>query len=112
MTELLHLRRLRPRSDVGEGPEGHRVKEQAAGAVLIPDPTTAGDFCRRFTEADVAALLEAIYAVRPQLWAGHSKDLLGPIAYLDVDGTIAPTDGARKAGRRPVVQGDLGGTGR
>ena len=41
----------------------------ALGADLIPDPTTAGDFCRRFTQADVATLMEAINAVRPQLWA-------------------------------------------
>ncbi|HEY5844150.1 MAG TPA: IS1380 family transposase, partial [Mycobacterium sp.] len=32
----------------------------ALGADLIPDPTTAGDFCRRFDEADVATLMEAI----------------------------------------------------
>ena len=70
----------------------------AVGADLIPDPTTAGDFCRRFTEADVAALMEAINAVRPQLWAGRGRDLLGPIAYIDADGTIAPTDGQRKQG--------------
>src|SRR5205809_563526 len=62
----------------------------ALGADLIPDPTTAGDFCRRFAEHDVAALLEAINAVRPKLWNGRGKDLLGPVAYLDVDGTIAP----------------------
>ena len=70
----------------------------ALGADLIPDPTTAGDFCRRFTEADVVALMEAINAVRPQLWAGRGRELLGPITYLDADGTIAPTGGQRKAG--------------
>ena len=70
----------------------------ALGADLIPDPTTAGDFCRRFTETDVATLMEAINTVRPQLWAGRGRDLLGPIAYLDVDGTIAPTCGEHKAG--------------
>jgi hypothetical protein len=70
----------------------------AVGADLIPDPTTAGDFCRRFTEADVAALMEAINAVRPKLWTGRGRELLGPVAYVDVDGSIAPTDGARKAG--------------
>jgi len=43
----------------------------ALGADLIPDPTTAGDFCRRFDEADVARLMEAINAVRPKLWAGR-----------------------------------------
>jgi hypothetical protein len=70
----------------------------AIGADLIPDPTTAGDFCRRFAADDVTRLLEAINAVRPKLWQGPGKDLLGPIAYLDADGTIAPTTGQRKAG--------------
>jgi hypothetical protein len=70
----------------------------ALGADLIPDPTTAGDFCRRFAETDVVALLEAINAVRPKLWAGRGRELLGPIAYLDTDGTIVPTEGQRKAG--------------
>jgi len=70
----------------------------ALGADLIPDPTTAGDFCRRFAEADVVALMEAINAVRPKLWAGRGHELPGPIAYLDTDGTIVPTEGQRKAG--------------
>jgi len=70
----------------------------ALGADLIPDPTTAGDFCRRFGTEDVVALMEAINAVRPQLWAGRGRDLLGPIAYIDADGTIAGTCGEHKAG--------------
>jgi hypothetical protein len=70
----------------------------ALGADLIPDPTTAGDFCRRFAEADVVELMECINAVRPQLWRGRGRDLLGPIAYVDVDGTLAPTSGRKKSG--------------
>jgi len=70
----------------------------ALGADLIPDPTTAGDFCRRFAEPDVIELMERINAVRPSLWAGRGRDLLGPVAYLDVDGTLAPTYGEKKAG--------------
>src|SRR6185437_9588005 len=35
----------------------------SVGADLIPDPTTAGDFCRRFAEADVLELMEAINEV-------------------------------------------------
>src|SRR4029453_2954812 len=70
----------------------------ALGADLIPDPTTAGDFCRRFTEADVGELMERINAVRPQLWTGRGRQMLGPVAYIDADGTIAPTDGQRKQG--------------
>jgi hypothetical protein len=70
----------------------------ALGADLVPDPTTAGDFCRRFDTDDVVALMEAVNAVRPKLWAGRGKDLLGPVAYVDVDGTIAGTTGEHKAG--------------
>ena len=70
----------------------------ALGADLIPDPTTAGDFCRRFTEADVIRLMECINAVRPKLWQGRGRDLLGEVSYLDVDGTLAPTLGERKQG--------------
>ena len=70
----------------------------ALGTELIPDPTTAGDFCRRFSEADVITLMECVNAVRPQLWQGRGRDLLGPVAYLDVDGTMAPTTGEKKAG--------------
>src|SRR5262249_17896 len=32
----------------------------AIGAERIPDPTTAGDFCRRFQESDVLTVMEAI----------------------------------------------------
>jgi hypothetical protein len=80
----------------------------AVGADLIPDPTTAGDFCRRFTEADVTALMETINAVRPKLWTGRGAELLGPIAYIDTDGTIAATSGQRKAGMDMSYKGIWG----
>jgi hypothetical protein len=80
----------------------------ALGAELIPDPTTAGDFCRRFSEPDVVALMEAINTVRPALWSGRGKDLLGPVAYLDVDGTMAPTTGSHKQGLGISYQGIWG----
>jgi len=70
----------------------------ALGADLIPDPTTAGDFNRRYSEHDVLGLMEAINAVRPELWRGRGADLLGPVTYMDIDGTIAPTYGECKAG--------------
>ena len=70
----------------------------ALGAELIPDPTTAGDFTRRFDEDHVRQLMECINAVRPQLWRTRARDLLGPVAYIDVDGTMAPTHGEKKAG--------------
>jgi len=68
------------------------------GAGLLPDPTTTGDFLRRFTEADILALMDAVNSVRPALWRGRGADLLGEVAYLDVDGTIVPTAGELKQG--------------
>jgi hypothetical protein len=68
------------------------------GARLLPDPTTTGDFLRRFTEADLLTLMDAINSVRAQLWRGRGTDLLGEVAYLDVDGTIVATTGQLKQG--------------
>ncbi len=41
----------------------------ALGAKRIPDPTTAGDFCRRFDEAAVWTLMDAINQTRQTVWA-------------------------------------------
>src|SRR5881398_4088885 len=40
----------------------------ALGARRIPDPTTAGDFCRRFRESDLRALQDAFHEVRVRAW--------------------------------------------
>ncbi|WP_420633989.1 IS1380 family transposase [Candidatus Palauibacter sp.] len=80
----------------------------ALGAELIPSPTAAGDFTRRFSESDVIELMECINAVRPKLWRGRGRDLLGPVAYVDVDGTLAPTLGKKKAGMDQSYKGVWG----
>lgn len=68
------------------------------GAQRLPDPTTAGDFLRRFKDAeDIEALMDAINRVRLKVW-GSRKRHLGRRAILDVDGTITPTYGERKEG--------------
>jgi hypothetical protein len=41
-----------------------RVFLDALGATSLPDPTTAGDFCRRFDEASVMDLQEAFNRCR------------------------------------------------
>ncbi len=40
----------------------------ALGAESIPDPTTAGDFCRRFEPSDIFALQDAINQTRLEVW--------------------------------------------
>ena len=42
-------------------------------AERIPDPTTAGDFLRRFDEASLLALQEAINDTRRKVWAKQGR---------------------------------------
>jgi len=73
----------------------------ALGASRIPDPTTAGDFCRRFESSEqVLALMEAINSVRLNVWRQHAQDQPSFLdrATIDADGTIAPTDAQCKQG--------------
>src|SRR3954454_14645063 len=70
----------------------------ALGAERIPDPTTAGDFCRRFTcEADVLTLMGAINESRLRVWA-QQPDAFRYQAILDADGTIVETEAECKQG--------------
>ncbi len=68
------------------------------GAERIPDPTTAGDFTRRFSEGDVVELMEAINSIRPKLWRKRLPRKEREEAVIDADGTHAPTWGECKEG--------------
>jgi Transposase DDE domain group 1 len=69
----------------------------ALGAQRLPDPTTAGDFCRRFVESDVLTLMDAINRARLRVWAQQPPEFLDE-AVVDADGTIVPTDAECKHG--------------
>ena len=69
----------------------------AIGATRIPDPTTAGDFCRRFSEEHVEELQEVINEVRLKVWAQQDPEFFAK-AVIDADGTIASTTGECKEG--------------
>jgi Transposase DDE domain group 1 len=69
----------------------------ALGAERIPDPTTAGDFCRRFSEADVLTLMNAINESRLRVWAQQPDEFFDE-AILDADSTIVETDAECKQG--------------
>ena len=70
----------------------------ALGAQRIPDPTTAGDFCRRFGSAEqVIGLMDTINRARLNVWKQQPPEFFAR-AVLDADGTIAPTNGQCKAG--------------
>jgi hypothetical protein len=77
------------------------------GAQRIPDPTTAGDFCRRFAPSDVETLLETIQQARARVWA-RQPDAFFDKAVLDVDGTLVPTSAECKAGMDIAHEGTWG----
>lgn len=68
------------------------------GAQRIPDPTTAGDYLRRFQEQDIAALMDAINAIRPKLWDARLSFQQREQAIIDMDGTLVPLGGKCKQG--------------
>jgi hypothetical protein len=80
----------------------------ALAADRIPDPTTAGDFTRRFAEQDVLSLMEAINGIRPKIWKKRLRGSEKKEAILDVDGTLAPTTGECKEGMGLAYNGVWG----
>jgi len=76
----------------------------ALGAQRIPDPTTAGDFCRRFSQADVETLMDLINEIRLGVWRKQPDEFFRQ-AIIDVDGMIAETTGECKAGMNISYRG-------
>ena len=68
------------------------------GAAALPDPTTAGDFCRRFDEDAIMDLQEAANRCRAGVWARQGAAFTATTARIDADATIVGTDGETKAG--------------
>ncbi len=69
----------------------------ALGASRIPDPTTAGDFCRRFSVTDIYSLLDVINDTRLRVWAEQPASFFD-CATIDMDGTMVETTGQCKQG--------------
>jgi hypothetical protein len=77
------------------------------GAQRTPDPTTAGDFTRRFAPEDILALQQSINRTRQRVWAKQPAGFLAE-AFIDVDGTIAGTTGECKGGMALSYKGIWG----
>jgi len=69
----------------------------ALGAQRIPDPTTAGDFCRRFNWWRIFLLMEAFNEIRIKVWRQQPKSFFDE-AIIDADGTMVETYGQCKEG--------------
>jgi Transposase DDE domain group 1 len=79
----------------------------ALGARRIPDPTTAGDFCRRFGPADIDTLQDVFNDVRRRVWQQQPADFFA-LATIDLDGTLVATTGQCKQGMDIAYDGTWG----
>ena len=78
------------------------------GTESLPDPTTAGDFCRRFDAASILALQEAINRARLKVWRRQPGSFFQQPAVIDADASIVPTDAQTKQGMDIAYNGIWG----
>jgi hypothetical protein len=79
----------------------------ALGARRLPDPTTAGDFCRRFSREAIYTLLDLLNDTRLRAWASQPRAFFDR-AVLDMDGTLVATTGSCKRGMDIAYNGTWG----
>jgi hypothetical protein len=77
------------------------------GAQRIPDPTTAGDFLRRFCAADLDTLMDVINDKRLLVWR-QQPDAFFEQAIVEGDGTLVATTGECKQGTDMAYDGTFG----
>jgi hypothetical protein len=80
----------------------HRRNDEAyldaMGSAAIPDPTTAGDFCRRMDETEICRLMDIINESRLRVWGRQGPEFTATTARIDADGSLVPTTGECKQG--------------
>lgn len=79
----------------------------ALGAQRIPDPTTAGDFLRRFRAADLDTLMAVINQRRVQVWQQQPATFFEH-AIIEADGSLVGTTGECKQGMGLAYNGTWG----
>jgi hypothetical protein len=79
----------------------------ALGAQRIPDPTTSGDFCRRFNACQIEQLQDIFDDVRIAVWKQQPEAFFDQ-AIVDADGTLVATDGECKEGIDIAYDGTWG----
>jgi hypothetical protein len=75
----------------------------ALGAKRIPDPTTAGDFCRRFTEADVWTLQDVFNQMRQKVWALQGRSSSGGRSWMPTARWPPPPGSASRGWTSPMM---------
>jgi hypothetical protein len=77
---------------------GDRVLLDALGVASLPEPTTVGDYCRRFDAGAVDALQDAINRGRVTVWQRQPQSFCEQTAVIDADASFVTTGGETKEG--------------
>lgn len=91
--------------------QGSEAVRRLVGACRIPDPTTAGDFLRRFrTSQDIERLSGVIDEVQEAVWSKQPRKVRRrrqehELALVDLDGHVKPLYGVQKEGADFNYQG-------
>ncbi len=78
------------------------------GAERIPDPTTAGDFLRRFDAEAVKTLDQVIDRAQEKVWKRRYGKRKAARAIVDLDSCVRPVYGNQKEGTDFTYQGSFG----
>lgn len=70
----------------------------ALGARTIPDPTTSGDYCRRFDTDRICRLQQIFNETRLEVWRRQPAEFFEQTARIDADGSLVPTSSECKEG--------------
>lgn len=77
------------------------------GARRTPDPTTAGDFCRRFETHHIRTLQEVFNDTRLKVWSRQAPSFFEE-ALIDMDGTLVETGAEKMQGIDIAYDGTWG----
>jgi hypothetical protein len=78
------------------------------GAARLPDPTTAGDFLRRFKQIDLTALDRVTDAMHLAAWSKHYGRKRQVLGLLDIDSHVHHVYGDQKEGADFTYKGGFG----
>ena len=78
------------------------------GTDRIPDPTTAGDFLRRFDAGALKALDQVIDRAQEKVWKRRYGKKKAARAIVDLDSCVRPVYGDQKQGTDFTYQGSFG----
>ncbi len=88
--------------------QGSEAVRRMLGARTIPDPTTAGDFLRRFDADSLDSLNSVIDDAQSEVWTRRYGKTRRKVAYVDIDSHVKHIYGSQKEGADFTYKGGYG----